>query len=398
MTTSSSTNACKTLLLVSVLFFSGCTAVRQPEAIPQRLTAANTAPFGERPAIPTPDDLHGLDAAQVSAFLGYMNQPHLAALDPDLRLYQYLENITQRYAYEGITHTAQDALRYNSGNCMSLAVLTTALVEAAGMVIEYQLMDDVPVYEFNDTLVKKGVHIRTKIMPAQPDEEEGERRYTGKGRIIDYFPTNRQRFIGNISRDEYLAMVYQNLAAEALERQDLNYAYWSALAALDFVPDQAGAINLLAVTLRRAGDIDTAELVYRFGIEHARDRLTLLKNYAMLLQENGRTGEARAIQGRLDRLEDPSPFHWYQLAQNSFDDGRYREAIRFYNKALDLAPYLHEAWLGIAQSNYELGRMDRTRTALVAALTEADKVSTRNLYEAKLVMLDRETGPARGNQ
>lgn len=382
------------LLLAAILLGSGCAATGitgQQDVDVIALTPANTGNFGPRPAIPTPADLHRLTPEQQRHFLAYMNRPSLSTMAPNLRLYQYLDDVTSDYAYEGVTYNASDTLHLNSGNCMSLAVLTTALADLAGIEVGYELMDDIPVYEFNDTLVKKGVHIRTKLFEGELIEVAGVYLFTRPGIIIDYFPTNRQRFMGNINREEYLAMLYQNLAAEALERGDLDAAYWHALESLKHVPDHAAAMNTLAITNRRAGDLETAEFIYRFAIAHADDKLTLMKNYALLLIDSGHEAQARDIQDRLDAMEDPSPFHWYQLAKSAADNGDHRAAIRFYNKALDLAPYLHEAWLGIAVANIELGRLDRTRRALLEAAQEAVKVSTRNLYQAKLAALGRES-------
>jgi tetratricopeptide (TPR) repeat protein len=162
------------------------------------------------------------------------------------------------------------------------------------------------------------------------------------------------------------------------------------LTSLEYVPDHSPAINTLAIINRRAGNLDIAEKIYRYGIQYSNEKLSLLKNYYFLLESLGRTQDAETIQNQLAGIEDPSPFHWVQLARSSYDEGEYLAAIRFYNQALDRAPYLHEAWLGIAQANYEIGRYNRSRSALRSALEEAEKVSTRKLYEAKLVSLTRE--------
>tara|TARA_R110001599_G_scaffold332039_1_gene547166 strand:+ start:72 stop:272 length:201 start_codon:yes stop_codon:yes gene_type:complete len=36
-------------------------------------------------------------------------------------------------------------------------------------------------------------------------------------------------------------------------------------------------------------------------------------------------------------MEDPSPFNWYYLARDSYEEGAYESAISYYNKALELA-------------------------------------------------------------
>jgi Tfp pilus assembly protein PilF len=354
------------------------------------LTLENTGSFGVRPDIPTPNDIHRLTPSQEQDYLEYMNNPRYQSVKANKRMYNYLNKVSGNFSYEGITFNARETLAKNSGNCMSLAILTTALASLAELEIDYQLMDDVPVYEYNGATVKKGVHIRSIIYDRESIEIDGVYFLSRQGIKVDYFPTNRQRFIGNLDRDEYLAMIYQNLAAEALDQDNLNQAYWLAMEALHYVPVYSPAINTLAIANRRNGDMDTAELIYRYGINNADENLSLLKNYRILLENTDRPIEARQLQLQLNAMEDPSPFHWFHLAREALDAEEYNEAIRYFRKSLDLAPYLHEAHLGIAQANYELGRPNATRNALTSAYNEASKVSTKNLYQAKLAALSKE--------
>lgn len=376
-----------------LLLCSSCSSLVAPEhnpEMPMIITAANSGDFGLRPDIPTPDDIHRLNADQKRKFMKFMNDPANARIQAHRRLYQYLDKAIRDFAYEGQTFSASQTLALNSGNCMALAILTTALVDIVGLEIDYQLMDDFPVYELSDSIVKKGLHIRSKIYINEFVEMEGAYLLSRPGIRIDYFPTQRERFIGNMDKNEYLAMLYQNLAVEAMDVSDLNLAYWYSLESLTFSPSNSAALNTLAVLNRRNGDDDTAEFIYQYGIEHAEEKLSLLKNYYVLLESQGRNSEAEQINSRLNAMTDPSPFHWYQLGRSAFDNREYSEAISFYNKALNLAPYLHEAYLGIAQANYEMGRLNRTQIALEAAFDEAEKVSTKNIYQAKLVSLSRQ--------
>src|SRR5690606_9721405 len=142
-----------------------------------------------------------------------------------------------------------------------------------------------------------------------------------------------------------------------------------------------------AVVNRRVGDIDKAEAIYKYGIARADNKLTLLKNYHVLLLGSGRAEEAAEIERQLNSLDDPSPFHWFQLARTSYEERNYADAIRYYSRAIDLAPYLHEAHLGLARAYYEAGRLRAAERALETALENVFRPSTRNLYEAKLMTL-----------
>ena len=46
----------------------------------------------------------------------------------------------------------------------------------------------------------------------------------------------------------------------------------------------------------------TAENIYKYGIETSKDKLVLLKNYRLLLQQEGRYSEAQKVTDQLDNF------------------------------------------------------------------------------------------------
>jgi Tfp pilus assembly protein PilF len=342
-------------------------------------------------AIATPTDLHTLTPAQLADFRAWMEDPDAHRVPRHQRLFDYLQKITHEFTYYGATTSASNALLQRNGNCMSLAVLTTALAEAAGIEIGYQLMEDTPVFEYEGSLVVKGVHLRTILYdPAWTPPVFKSLLLVRSGLQVDYFPSARERFVANVSRERYLAMFYQNVAVEALEAGDIDKAYHHALAALDYDPDSAPAINTLAIAHRRAGALDRAEALYLHGIAHADDKLSLLKNYQALLLFKGRTEEARDIANRLEAMDDPSPYNWLHLAQSAERDSDFAAAARYYRRAIEKAPYLHEAHLGLALAHYQQGKFSDAKLAMQDAVDKVVKPATRRLYETKLHLLEQQ--------
>jgi tetratricopeptide (TPR) repeat protein len=351
------------------------------------LVYADAGQFGSRPDIPGSEDVHRLTPQQRKDLLSYLDAPANAATPLHRRVFGYLEDMTRDFHYQGETFTAADALASSRGNCLSLAILTTAVANLAGVDVGYQLADDAPVFEFNGSIVKKGVHVRTTLYEPKRQAEEGAFVLFRSSITIDYFPTSGGRFISNLSSDGYLAMYYRNIAAEAIEKEDYGTAYWYALESLQFAPEHSAGLNILAVIYGRVGDVRKAEAVYLHGLERADEKLSLLKNYRSLLLRAGRAEEARRIEQQLARMDDPSPFHWFHLARSAYGDEEYALAINYYRRALELAPYLHEGHLGLAQAYYEAGRLEKAEAALKEALDNAYRKSTRSLYQAKLEAL-----------
>ncbi|WP_167854827.1 tetratricopeptide repeat protein [Mangrovimicrobium sediminis] len=377
-------------MLAALLALAGCAGTsEQPLASAQSplLQLRSDADFLPRPDIASTGDVLALTPEQRADFDAWFNHPSRANVPGHRRLVMYLESRTRGFTFRGDTFTASQAMARNSGNCLSLAILTTALAQRAGVEVDYQLMEDDPVFEFQGSVVEKGVHVRTLLY--DPDWEEAKYPYifTRPGLVVDYIPTHRSHFLPNLSLEGFLARYYHNIAAEELAMNDLHGAYWNSVAALDLAPDDAGAINSLAVVYRRAGLDDLAEQVYLDGIARAGDKLTLLKNYQLLLLAQERHAEAAVIEARLADMDDPSPYHWYRLASEAYAAGDYDEAIRYYRRAARLAPYLPEIHAGLGKAYYLSGDRGRAKDAFREAVEQAYESDDRGLYEAKLAAL-----------
>ncbi|KAA9130200.1 tetratricopeptide repeat protein [Marinihelvus fidelis] len=363
--------------------------LNMPPPVPDSLRphSAITGPFGPKPAMPAPNELFALTDAQVDEFMAFMDGPQARQVPRHRRLYDFIEAFSQDFNYQDDTLGAGLAMTTGSGNCLSLAILTTALARVAGIEIGYQLVSDAPVYEMDGQVILKGVHVRSQLYdPAEMTP--GALVIANRARIIiDYFPTGRERFVANLDERQFIAMYYRNIAAQALGDDDLGRAYWYAHESLRYAPDHEAAINTLAVAHRRIGDPMRAEELYLYGVENADNKLSLLKNYRVLLASQGRVAEARQVEARLSRMEDPSPFNWLQLARDASDEGQFDDAVRFYNRALELAPYMHEGYAGMAQAHYAAGEVEQARQAMDEAIRRTMRVSTREAYEGKLAAL-----------
>ncbi|HEY7774328.1 MAG TPA: hypothetical protein VIC26_14185 [Marinagarivorans sp.] len=346
--------------------------------------------FGEPIALETEASLFALTPAQRKDFLAFYNH-FLRQNSPGYeRVFDYLEKQTRNFEYQTKTYSAAQTLSTLRGDCMSLAVLTTALANAVDDVeIRYQLVDSSPVFYKNSNVVVKGVHVRSKLYErASPGN--ANQYFTGSSLIIDYLPDDQTRFIGNISREKFLALYYGNRAVESMANEQWREAYWYTREALNYVPHDAANINTMAVIFRRVGDIQKAEAVYRFGIAAADDQLTLLKNYRLLLRSEGRYDEAEQIAQKMADYNDPSPFGWLDAANLAYNEGNYEEAALFYRKSIDAAPYLDYGYFGLARVKYQQGELLDAKRMLIKAMEKTFKEDGRDLYQAKLLQIERE--------
>jgi tetratricopeptide (TPR) repeat protein len=345
------------------------------------------ADFGPRPDIPTQEDIFYLTDEQRAQFLAYFDSHEQAHVDPHRRITNYLQRFGKVFNYDGATLDARTTLGQRSGNCMSMAVLTTALSQVAGVEVGYQLVDSLPVFELDDDLAFKGQHVRSYLYDPSYSPDNAFMIIRRPGIIVDYFPSGREHFIGNVTEDEYVAMFYRNKAASALSDGNLNEAYWMLQESFVHAPDHADGINMMAVLHRRAGESQRAEELYQYGISIADQKVSLLKNYRNMLRSQGRMEEAEAIEETLHTLEDPSPFNWLSLAQEAYGQENYVLALRMYDKALEVAPYLKDAHMGKVRSQIKLGRMDDAVDSLNTLTEYVYEPEEKSMYVAKLTTL-----------
>lgn len=375
------------IVLVVASLLSACQTIPTiDEHFSEELLSTTDVQFNTPPPIPESAELHVLSKEQQAEFLQYFHDPARAKVPGFRRVANYLAILIEDFEYSTSTFSAEQTLSSKRGNCLSLAMMTTALAQLANVEVGYQLMNSDPVFNFQGTIVAKGVHVRTLLLNLNRLPEHGTTEIV-PGIAIDFFPTQRERFIRNMTRGEYEAMYYRNIANEALSESDLNTAYWYARESLQYDPQSSEALYTLAIVNRRAGHTGEAESIYLYALEHSQEKLTLLKNYRVLLLNTGRLKEAQRIEAQIQRMDDPSPFHWFQLATSTFSDGDYRSAVNYYKRALELAPYLHEAHLGLAKSYFELGYTKHSLESMVAAIENAGGLQDRRYYKSKLASL-----------
>lgn len=110
----------------------------------------------------------------------------------------------------------------------------------------------------------------------------------------------------------------------------------------------------------------------------------MVSNYILLLQEAQRFEEVAQVQKRYDKIRDDNPYRWFDLANQAYAKEDYSQALKYYEKSIQVAPYLHESFYGQAKAYFHLGRVRKAKKALKKASELAYKPSDEKLYLAKL--------------
>lgn len=380
----------KKYLFVIILVVSGCSSNKVQSPLAQVVIPPAPTPiepiFGKRPEIISKDKLFELNASQKKHFLDYFNRPGNSEIKPNIRIYQYLKDYLKNFNFHTNTFTAEQSLNRDSGNCLTLAILTSALSKIAKVESGLQLVQAPPVYQRKEDLTISSQHVRTLLY--NPQTEDSIRTiWNTTGIIVDYFPVGDTRVLRGVEYDEFIAMYYRNKATEAIVENKLSQAYWYVIEALEQFPTESDAVNTLAVIYERSGQLELARTTYEYGLKYSKHKLELLSNYYSLLKRLKKYGKAREIAHLLESYKDPNPFRWIDLGHKAYKEQNYDKALRYYRRANKLAPYLHEGYAGIARVRYQQGDYKGAQNSINLAINNTFYKKARNLYQEKLSLL-----------
>ncbi|MCF6225392.1 MAG: hypothetical protein L3J22_03680 [Xanthomonadales bacterium] len=345
--------------------------------------------FGEPLAILTIAQVFSLNNAQKQHFQSALKSSTLRPLRPGKQIYKYIEKHLEDFNYHADTLIATDTFNRNQGNCLSLAILTKALVDLTAVKISYELVETPIIYQSEGGMLLSSQHIRAVLTdPKASRSYRGLSLYQGKV-IIDYFPTRGTRALRMVAEDEFYSMYYRNIAAEAMVNKNTNLAFWNLKKSLQLKPGDAHAINMMALLHSRLGYPGYAENLFLYSIEYGEESLELLNNYHALLIRLNRSEDARAIAIKLQQYDDPNPFKWIQLADIAYANNDYPSALTYYTKAANKADYLHQPYAGIARAQYKLGKPRAAHNAMKTALLNSSQPEVISSYQNKLVLFSK---------
>lgn len=369
--------------VISSVLLNGCSSMASS------VSAAPPIPYSALleaadASVPTLQDIFSLSVTQQAEFLAFYNAPEQQSVAGHDRIYRFLENKLAGFDYQGQNYTAAEAYARNSGNCISLAVLTKALADLVGVEHEFQSIVSAPLYSIESDLMLSSDHVRTILYDPQFVPEEGWYYLIKPAIIIDYLPAAGSIRGPRISQQTFIAMFYRNLAADAVLAQQYDQALALLRTALHYAPTYGAVINLTAVLHRRMDDVQVAEQFYQYGLDIADRKATLYGNYALLKQSEGDPEAAQQLFQAMAALNERDPYLWYSLGKTASQHRHYGEAVIYFEKAVEQAPYLHQLQFDLALAYFRNNQYVRAHQALTQAAALSPVKGKQQRYQAKL--------------
>ena len=383
------------ILLYAVLQACAVSPVNQQDSltvVEQEKVPVKVYPeFGESPLLLEESDIFYLPPERTKAFLKYYNHHNNKNTSKNRRISNYLQKIVSGFNYHSATYIASESAEFNQGNCLSLAILTTALARLTDVTVGYELMQTPPIYQKKGNTILSSQHVRSLLYYPTHSDDEGFFWVFRPVLKVDYFPTFNTHVKRRVDESEFVSMYYRNKAAEAIIDKKYVDAFWLAKKSFEYAENNAHATNMLALIYSHMGYKEDSEKLYLYGIKYADEKLELLSNYQKFLERNGRIAEALSMQEQIDQYKEPDPFEWIELGDEAIALGDINEAVKYYDKAIELAPYLHEGYSGKGKAEYLRGNPLTAQKAFKKAEELAFEKDTKAMYEAKLSALTKYT-------
>lgn len=335
------------------------------------------------------DELLRLTPEQRREFLAWYEAPEHSALKPHRRVSAYLESRLSNVLFDHQTRGAAEALAHGKGNCLSLALVTTAVSRLAGIENDWQLTSDNPIYSSNGSVIYSANHVHLRLYDPTYAPKPGHITLRRPLVLIDYF-TDRPPFGGRtLNETQVTGLTYQNLAAEALAAGELSTSFQFAMQGVESDPANAELFNILGLLHQRKRAWATAEAHFRHALTVDPESLVTLRNLEALLVRQNRDEEAWQITLRIVALPDHDPFPLIEFGDQALAEGQIEAALRYYRRARELAPYLHQIHARIARAYRLTGRHALAYRSLKQALALSGTGDKRKRYGSKLEQLGR---------
>jgi Tfp pilus assembly protein PilF len=376
-------------LLLAALTTQSCVMqTTDPQTQASLLPPTTSIELFQQPAdLPELEQLFYLNDKQQQDFLSYFHSAAQAAHPAEQRLYNFLQNKLMYFNYEGANYPAQVAMEQFRGNCMTLALLTSALAQLANIEVGYKVIYQEPLIDYKDNIFISSNHIRTYLYKEAAQPQKGKMVLQRAALVIDYFPENSD-FVGeNISSARFHAMLYNNLAADALLQGDSDKAFFLSQKALQQDQTYTPAVNMVALMYHRKKAFAEALQWFDYGMQLQDNQITLLTNYRDLAAKTDNQQLLEKINQQIMSHDDDNPYAWLALAIDAERNQQFSHAKLYYKKLLEKAPYLHNANLALIRLYLQEQNFIAAQKLVEQAIHYAYEPERLKLYNTKLAAL-----------
>lgn len=277
--------------------------------------------------------------------------------------------------------TAREVFHRGSANCLSYASLFVALAREAGFDATYQWLEVRPQWNRIGERVVVGLHVNVLVTLRN-----------GEKFMVDIDPLPARHVAGTmtISDRDGLALYHSNIAMDALAEKDLEQAWLHAVRALQISPRMSHLWVNLGAIYRFAGQHSEAERSYLYALQLDSSAHSAMANLVILYRLEGRRQEQEYWQQRVAHYQQANPYYHAWLGDQAGNVGHWLEALRDYDRALDLLPGDSRMLYARGLIHYQLEQLDDAAADIRQAIEGASLKSEIENYQLQLDEVRRE--------
>ena len=283
-----------------------------------------------------------------------------------------------------MTRNATETFAARSGNCLSLVIMTAAMARQLGLPVRYQRVFTDETWTRSGDIYFSSGHINLTLGKRHPDPRF---RYDEHHLLtIDFIPLTglEVQHTWEIGESTIIAMYMNNRAAESLAQGKTDDAYWWAREGIIQDPKFLDSYNILGVIYRRHGNPLLAEQVLNEFLVREPGNIQAMSNLALVLNDQGRLAESRALARKVEEKQPYPPFHFFNLGQAAMRAGDFAAARDQFAREIAREPNNPEFHFWIAGAYNRLGDVERARKHLAIAVENSATRGDRDIYAAKL--------------
>ncbi len=268
-----------------------------------------------------------------------------------------------------------------TANCLSYANLFVALAREAGLEADYQWLEVRPQWTRLGERVAVSLHVNVVVDTAR-----------GEQFMADIDPLESRDITGSrrISDNEATALHHNNIAIEALTKEQLGEAWLQLVRALQLSPDLPLLWVNLGAVYRMAGQHDAAESSYLQALALDEQDRSAMTNLVILYDIQGRTAEREQWAERVARYREANPYYHAWLGEEAAAVGEWASAVRHFERALSLEPADSYLMYAAGTASYRLRDYSAARRYLNRAIEAAALISDQERYREQLALVRRD--------
>lgn len=277
--------------------------------------------------------------------------------------------------------TATQTFHQGISNCLSLTIMTYAMVEKMGLDSSFQKIHIPEYWTRRDGNTILNGHINLRVKKSHSNFIVN----TDSDTIIDFEPLEGQRTfpVQSLTKEQIVALFYVNKGAELLMKNQLSAAFAYFKAAIDLDNYSTEAWLNLGVLYVKKGLLEQAEQSYLQALSIKPSYSTAKENMARLYKRLGRYKQAKTMLARLAKQRENNAYYQSMKGEMALETGQYSKAINRFKKAIKLKKKNSEFYFGLARALWAQGDTKSARQSLQKAIRYSQNDNQSELYIAK---------------